>query len=82
MEPGVPDLDAYLGEAKWYLDRAFGLSSEGLEAISGTQKWSLKIRADSSGILFDYMLPGGPVDDDADVRNTSPAHLPQEYRKR
>ena len=41
IDPGVPDLNAYLGDARWYLDLAFGLSSEGLEALSGTQKWTL-----------------------------------------
>jgi 3-phenylpropionate/trans-cinnamate dioxygenase alpha subunit len=42
MSIDVANLTDYLGDAKWYLDIVFALSSEGLEALPGAQHWNLR----------------------------------------
>ncbi|MBE7194643.1 MAG: aromatic ring-hydroxylating dioxygenase subunit alpha [Gordonia polyisoprenivorans] len=38
-DPDAPDLDSYLGEAKFYMDHMLDRTEAGTEAIPGIQKW-------------------------------------------
>jgi phenylpropionate dioxygenase-like ring-hydroxylating dioxygenase large terminal subunit len=65
-DPGVADLDSYLGDIRWYLDAFFGRTPGGMEALAPPHRWraranwkigALNFIGDSQHVLTTHVGP-------------------------